>query len=656
VASGSITTTDISGLKCRNDDATFGGTDGESNQQLAIRAQRRLASVDSGTYMGYFQNAAMVPGVEQIKVVASGDLMMQRDLDDTGVHRGGKVDVWVRGEQKTTATDTFSFTFETAREVQFELTSAPDLLEFIALDSSLSQQNPIIEMLNTVSPKLGIRNASTGEYFDLVDVEITGYNTIRLSTEVDQPPVDYGDIVLGDYRYRTGTEYVLERQPVSSVTSVSGSVSGSLDDQVWTLVRPHPPLTRGRSPSAAAYIQVSEPDNVSGLVVPSGELISVEDETHVVIGEYIEYLASLGAIGLTVVVTSADGFTTYKGPYDPSGEFDYTIVEGDQTTPLGIQRVEGGGITDGDTVLISYQHDENFVVTYTTNMIVSVTQTDMDAKKHLSADILVKEAVSVPVDITATVVVKRGSSSSTADAAIRTSLANLFAGLGVGDSLRHSDVVHALDASSDVSYVIVPITKLAIGDGSQVIREILPSDQFADQIPVDQWSTQYAVVNLLKEPLSHSTSEGGGPESGNYTGIWADDDPAALMPDSPHLLGVAPGQAYIIGSAGLVIPGVSDDDTIKSEGYVTESEIARRREELTANRILVSLAVGDTPADHTWSATYTSYGDEGAADLEIGPSSYFVAGTFTFTYDEDRTSTRFFGSSGSSRSSTRSNY
>jgi len=643
--SGRIGRSDMSGVNVRNDEATFGGKDSESNQELAIRAHRRLASVDTGTYRGVFQSAAMVPGVDQIKVVASGDPLMQRDMDEGGVHRGGKVDVWVRGASEAQVTDTFSFTFEIARDIQFELTSTPDMFEFVALDDDLTPSNPIIEVLNKETPKFGIRNASTGEYFDLTDAKITGYNTIRLSSKVDQPDLDFGDVVLGDYRYRTGTQYTLERQPVTSVAGIKGTVAGTLDAKVWTLVRPSSPLTYGRSSSAGAYIQVSEPLDVDAtLVVPSGDLITVTDESHVMIGEYAEYIANLGAIGLTLTVKSSDGEVEYRGPYDPSVDSDYTIIEGDQTSALGIQRIEGGRISDGDTVLISYQHDENFTVEYTTNLAVSVTQTDIDENKHLSADLLAKEAVPVAVDITGTVVVNRGASASEADASIRTMLTNLFGGLGIGDPIRHSDVVQAIDASSSVSYVILPLTKMALSDASQVVREILPSDQFSDQTPIDAWSTNQAQVYLLKAPLAHATTDGGGVESGNYTGVWSDDAPVELSQGSPHLLGSTPGQAWIIGSAGFVIPGLSDDDTIRSEGYSTDAEIQRQREEITANRVLVSLSVGESASGRAWSVTYTSYGDQGALDLEIGPSSFFEGGTWIFTYDEDRSSTRFFGS------------
>ena len=121
----------------------------------------------------------------------------------------------------------------------------------------------------------------------------------------------------------------------------------------------------------------------------------------------------------------------------------------------------------------------------------------------------------------------------------------------------------------------------------------------------------------------------------------------------PSLMGRTSYQTFIIGNAGMVIPGYSDDTTLRGQGYVTDAEISARRIELTRNRVLVSLPLGETPDECEWSVTYTTDGDTGYGDLEIGPSSYFRLGEAEFTFDSERESTRFrrtqgVGSSGRS--------
>jgi len=125
-----------------------GGKDQESNLALTVRVQNAIASVDSGTARGYLQTAADVAGVIKANVVAAGGSIMQRDLDTDGVHRGGKVDIWVQGSNVATVTDTFAFAFTIAQDIQFEILGLPSDYTFRALDPELDSENPIVEMLD----------------------------------------------------------------------------------------------------------------------------------------------------------------------------------------------------------------------------------------------------------------------------------------------------------------------------------------------------------------------------------------------------------------------------------------------------------------------------------------------------------------------------
>lgn len=634
---GALSSTSIQDLKVRNFAPTFGGEDSENNFQLANRALVKLSSVDTGTERGYYQAVAGTPGVEEALCVAAGNPLMRRDFDeDYGKHLGGKIDMWIRGDTTTDIFDTFAFTFETKQDVQFELVHI-DSLTFRVLDPNLSLDNPLMEMLDYDQPKLGLLNASTGEYFDLTGVEIVDYHVIRLNTNIPQPSVDFQDVVLGDYRYRTGSKYYFSRQPVSEIKSMTGTVAGQLDESVYVLTRSHSPMTLGFSPEAEDYVQVITPTVADdSITVPTGELLEVVDESHVLVGEYVEYLNNLGGINLTISVKSADGLTEYRGPYDPSGIFDYTIIEGDQTTPVAIKRVEGRDIPDGATVLISYKHDENFTVRYSSNLVISTTQESIDKMKHLAADVLIKEAIPIPVDITATVVAKRGFSASQIDASIRISLANLFASLQMGDAIRQSDVIEAMDSANGVSFVILPLTKMALADGSYIVQEKLASNQAGDHSLLLEWSTPKASVFLLHETLNHKTTSTGGKEFGNFRSVEIDGFETSLLDHAPQLVGTDTHQSYIIGSGGLPIPNYSDDETIHSQGYVTVEEIRRRRADLSGDKVLISLPLGSSPTDNDISVTYAASGDSGTNDLECSPSSYFVLGDVLLSFDEDR--------------------
>jgi len=623
-------------LSVTNLAAMVGGQDGESNVAFTARIQNRLASVDSGTERGYLQTAADVPGVVKANVVAAGDPLMQRDLNEDGEHKGGKVDIWVQGTNVATVTDNFAFTFEVGQDVQFEVLDVSELT-FRALDSSLDAADPIVEMLDDSDIGYEMRNASTGEVFDLSGVTITSYNTIQLDTSLTQPAVDLTDVVLGSYRRRTGSAFTLLRQPVSEITEVTGTVSGALPESAYYLVHPDAPLAYGWSTLAGDYLQIDGYTDDDGNTVPSGTTIEVTGEEHVMVGQYPEFLDNLGANYLSIVATSDDGLITYAGPNDPSGSPDYQVSLGTQTTAVSITRTEASTIPNGATVLLSYEHDENFTVTYTTNLIVSLTQDAVDADKHATADVVAKDALPVPLDIEATVITIQGREPSTVDTDLRTNLTNYFNNLRLGDPVRQSDIIDLIERTEGVSYVVVPLTLLVRQEGSTVVREPVSTDTVTESVLLSSLTTNFAAVYILTESLEAATVDGGG-VGGEFRSVFQDDVAMDLLDVSAGLpgMGQTSGYAYIVGEDGAQIVGYSDDATLEAEGYTTEKTLLARRKALTANRIVVSLAIGDSPTEHEYAATYVVGEDAGAKNIEPGGAEYCVEGDFTFTYDEDR--------------------
>lgn len=623
------------GLSVNNDSVTFGGLDSQTNAQLAAVARGALSSVDTGTTQGYYQVAASVPGIIQAQVVEAGNPLMLRDLDPT-THRhiGGDVDIYAQGVRLSTVSDTFAFTFIRKRDVQFVVVGAPGAYQFQALDPDLSPDNPIAQMLDYPSIGLGLRNATTGVDYNLSGVTILNFNTIQLSLAVSQPwnlPT-LTDVILGDYRYRTGTKFVFTRQPVTAITSVVGEASGTLDTSIYKLFHPNAPLGTGRSKNAGDYLQITGSANPA-TSVPTGAILTVTNETHVIVGAYVAFVFRLGADSLTLVVTNENGTITYTGPFTSSTP-DYTIIEGSQTVPIGIKRTSTSAIADGQTLKFSYKYDENFVVTYTTNFVVEALQTAIDNSKHATADALGKASIQVPVDITATVLLKKNFQQSVVDEAIRTNLGILFSGLRQGKPLRRSDVIRALDSTAGVSFVTLPLTKMVRSVGGQVAMDALTSEQIGDSVRVAAWSNATVSVWLLTQELTAATTTGGGP-TGEFRAVYQDDVVTTLQTTLPERLGEGANRSYIIGSDGLSIPGYSDDSTLISQGYITPAEILARRIAISANRVIVSLAVGDAPQNHSYWATYIVADQSGDRDINPTAAEYLVAGLLEFTYDVD---------------------
>ena len=628
----------LSGLSVTNKNATFGGLDQESNVKLAIRGRNALAAVDSGTEQGILQTAAGVAGVQGAKVVAAGDSLMQRDYDDDfHKHLGGKVDVWVRGDALGTVTDTFAFTFDIAEDVQFVLVGNPASYTFRALDPNLSVNNPIAEMLDDPLIGLGLRNASTASFFNLTDVTIVDYRTIRLSIDVVQPTVTLGNIVLGDYRYVTSTRFVFKRQPVSTVVRVTGEISGDLPVENYRFVQPDDPLLEGRSIRATSYLDIIQ---VNG--IPSGALVPVTGEQHILLGEFDEFLDNLGANPLTVAVFNTARTIQYRGPDDPSGQSDYVIVDGSQTTSLAIRRTTTSQIRSGDTVLIDYQHAENFTVEYQTNFVIPTTQQSLEAAKHITADELAKSTVPAPVDVTATIVTVSGFKTAVADTNVRRDLTSFLRSLPQGGAVRQSDIAAIIDNARGVSYVELPFRKLTRSAGALVVREEISSVAGDVEVllgnTVFPYSTTEVKTWILQDALNNPTSTGGG-DGTQFAGVFSDDLALSLMTSNPTSLKDVAGRAYIIGDAGLSIPNYSDDSTIQQEfpSANTPQEIAAIRQQLTGNRILVSLAANDRPELHKYTVTYTvAFVESRTQDIEASSIEVFEAGNFILTFTEDR--------------------
>lgn len=618
-----LVVTGASGLQTVNESSADFGRDVQSNLELAEEATRAPSSLDTGTAGGYERIATATPGVFEARVVAAGDRHMMRDWDPVRQrHTGGKVDVWIKGTVERTVEETFAFQFSTAAGMRFDVvdTAGPVLR---ARDSRLSPDNPIQELLDNPSQGLGIRNHSvlpTASY-DLTGAEVLDYRTVRLSTLVPQPVTKLDDFVEGDYRYRSNNKFVASVQPVRRVVSVVGESSGQLDPASgFSLYKQQDPLLDGESTAAQDYVSIHQVDGV-----PNGAPVQVNAEEHVMIGEYEEPLRFVGANRFSIRVYSRDRSVLYQGPEAESP--DYFVVDGTQTQPAKIVRSSASAISTGSTVSVDYEHDENFKVTYVVNDVLHRVQRRVDKTRHTGADVLVKQAVENPMAIEATVQLARNAVQSAVDADIRTSVSLLTDRKGVGETAHQTDVSTAMATANGVQYVVQPFARMTLQDGAMRVRDPIPSD--ATFIPsLSRFSN---AVYVLDEPLTYSTVDGGG-DATAHRGVYKD-NLALRLASSLESVGDAPDSAWIIGRAGAVIPGYSDDATLAA-AVVDPADIPAERLRRTANKAVVSLALPAVPGGHSFSATYVVSGDRGVKDVEVSQVEYLTPGSVTLTYRE----------------------
>ena len=679
----SITSVSVSNVRVTNDAPTFGGQAAETNYTLATRVVRTLASVDTSTYQGTIQTVNGIAGVLESEIISAGNPYMLRDVDPTtGKHMGGKVDVWVRGTQNSTVTDTFAFSYENLYGIPFEVVGSVADLTFRALllnadgTSRLSADTPLTQMLvyPSASPPLGLHNGTKGYEFNLTDLQYLSFDTIKLSADYNDPTaLSVADVLTGDFRLRTSFAYKFDQQPVTLISSVAGdpNTTGAISPTQYLLYKTESPFLLGDSTLADDYIQFSTPDPTGAL----GGVLTATGETHVLIGSFTERLNHFGTNPITIAVWNATRTVQYIAVGPSVSAPDFRIIE--PTDPMkeayAIQRTEQSSIPSGATVLIDYEYDENFVVTYTTNAVLRVAQNQIEQKRSLTADIVVKQANPLLIDIDATVVLQQDQRSDVVDPNIRAALINLILNTPLGSGIRQGDVISAIDSVGGVSYPVVPLTKMTVSDDTHILGEPLVTSSAGDATLLAAWSTGGTYVWMVEDPLTYSTVDGGG-SANTYRAVAQDNVDMALITQTPNLAGqplnTAIGQAYIIGSEGLNIPNFTDDAALYPQvtgyprwvqlqpsvlaGTASLAEVAEYtrltgelqtnvqalRVSKTANRILVTTAQTDSPLNHSYAVTYFVHGDTGTKDIEATNFDYVAVGTINLTYDTDRQTNR----------------
>ena len=155
-----------------------------------------------------------------------------------------------------------------------------------------------------------------------------------------------------------------------------------------------------------------------------------------------------------------------------------------------------------------------------------------------------------------------------------------------------------------------------------VVREGLATGQAGDVTYVAAWSGATVSTWLIDQELSSATTNGGGPTN-EYRGVFQDDVALTLLTSSPSTaLGASVGNAFIVGDDGLAIPGLSDTAALNAEGWFTEDELIEQRRLLTANRVLVTTSVDDSPTTHSYAATYIVGVSTGAGNITTNLSEY----------------------------------
>jgi len=580
-------TVPVSGIdalfKVTNPNPTRFGSDIEANRRLAERALLAFISVDSGTEPGYLANTLKIPGVVQARIQKAGDRFMFRDLDPLRkIHIGGKVDIYVQSVGQAQITEQFAFIFESAENEQARIKSVANL-EFAVLNEDVSATSPIFEVIE-------VKNATKAQLYDVTGATITGDGNVIDLDELISLNVTIGldpdDIIFVTYRFRAGSDHKFRRQPVIEVDSVVGNLSGNLPSVNFALIKADDPLDVGGSVRANDALRI-----ISSGGLPSEDFEVITDEAKLMVGETPVDLDNFGVQLSTIVVTDITATITHVL------NTDYGVIDDGETT--SIFRIATGAIPSGATVLVDYESGENFIVTYNVDTAVEQVQNEIDVFRHLTADALSKQALTTFVDIGMVVILEPTSTANQAainksavNTALRTDLARLFNGLGIGQALHPSDVIAVVDSTNGVDFVETPLSELVRKDGTQIIREFLETPLFT----TFQTGTKTSFVSTAT--LDAATTEGGGPID-VFRAVYEDQIEMTLVTNQ-NTVSEASDQAFINADGTIVVSPRNDDD----------------------------------PNLHQYTVTYVAEGETGQKDIVVSEIEKIELGTLDITFVE----------------------
>lgn len=558
-----------------NNNPTEFGQDLESNSKLAQRAILSFVSVDAGTEGGYLATTLGTPNVSRSKIISAGETLMMRDIDPLRlVHTFGMVDIYIQGSKQTTLTDEFGFIFNTTKKEQ-ALIQSVSLFHFRSQNESITIDKPIFDVLD-------VKNVTKSASYDLEGFTIIGNGQV-INLDETLPAnmfigLDPSDIITISYRNRDSTPYIFQNQPVESIVSVVGEISGPLTGDNYDLLKIEDPLQFGNSTSAKDKMQLLF---VNG--VPTGEVIDIKDENILLFAENESNLSRFGIDGDTLVVTDDSNTTTYLK------DIDYIIDLGDQNTLTTIKRTPTSSIPSGDTVFVDYTAGENITVRYNVNTLLLDVQTRIETMRHLTADVVVKGALQTFIDIDMKVVLFKGSEQTSIDRQIRTAIVKLFSDKQIGESIYQSDVINVVENVIGISHLVVPFTKMVKSNYSYVMREPYTGSW-------DEFQTVNTTSFKSVGTLSWKTSAGGG-SSSLFAGVFENDVPLVMAESASEVAGLL-GRSYI------------DED----------------------GHLFVSTKLGPIN-DAKITTTYIVQNATGSRDIEFSDIEYGSVGTITITFD-----------------------
>jgi hypothetical protein len=365
VTSGAIT------LAVTNMTASSPAVDNESNASFAARIQNRLvAGKDSGTRLGYWNTAVQQPGVLNPMVVAAGDATMLRDWYDMAErHLFGCVDIYVEGNTFSQQVAPLPLLLPNSgvygtTSGYLTLTQSPtSALKFVVSNfASLGYtiytaiELPAVSAGRTVY--LGVANAqfdnvngyvflagADAPYTKNADGTTTVWqiNGVNATNTTFLAAIGTTGVTFSLFaRYQTGISYVPTLQPVVSVDSITGPLTGTITPADIALVHTSDLLLYGGSNQAGDTVSIA-----ASTTNTLTKTLALSTTTTLIDTDMAVAVSAAGIPGNILSVRSTDLSTVYTYGVD------YSIVAMGQYRSYGIQLLSGA-LAAGASVVVAY--------------------------------------------------------------------------------------------------------------------------------------------------------------------------------------------------------------------------------------------------------------------------------------------------------------
>jgi len=154
---------------------------------------------------------------------------------------------------------------------------------------------------------------------------------------------------------------------------------------------------------------------------------------------------------------------TQSGSFSAIGSVTGILVDGINYVVIKDTDIYGGSVQGRDQFYFGsgLTNGENITITYTYNSLISTLQAAVegDSAKTVCVDILVKEAKTRLIDITATIQLFAGYDVTDVSTRTQTAITNALNDYLIGAEVQQSDIIAIIAAVEGVDDVLVPLTK-----------------------------------------------------------------------------------------------------------------------------------------------------------------------------------------------------